>query len=239
MDAERARIARSAAVVDPLEDGVMLVPNSLARYGIATGDVLVVTQAGPDPAEAADAPPAEGAGAVGRTLTVTAVVTAIPGESVLLTQESLGELAPEADPSLWEAIVDTMLQIGIGLLAVSVVIASVGVANTLSLSVIERRRESATLQAVGLTRGRLRATLAWEGVVIALVGAVAGSVLGTVYGWLGAHTVLHQVGLVAFAVAWRELGLVLAVALAAGLLASVLPARSATRTSPVEALAVE
>ena len=272
-------VVRSAAVVDPLEDGVMLVPRSLARYGIATGDVLVVTQAEPDPAESAGAPPGEGAGAVGGTLTVTAVVTAVPGESVLLTQESLGELAPEADPSLlwvkvsdrrdadvvpaiqsaaatstgtgiqvigpvverasWEAMVDTMLQIVIGLLAVSVVIAIVGVANTLSLSVIERRRESATLRAVGLTRGQLRATLAWEGVVIALVGAVAGSVLGTVYGWLGAHTVLHQVGIVAFAVAWRELGLVLADALAAGLLALVLPSRSATRTEPVVALAVE
>src|SRR5690606_9241148 len=107
-----------------------------------------------------------------------------------------------------------------------------------SLSVLERRRESATLRAIGLTRGQLRATLAVEGLLIAGVGAVLGSVLGTVYGWVGARTVLADTPF-GFAVPWRELLIVLVVALAAGLLASVLPGRAAARTAPVAALAVD
>jgi len=75
--------------------------------------------------------------------------------------------------------------------------------------------------------------------IIAGIGAVAGTVLGTAYGWVGARIALIGMGTTPFAVAWREVGLVMLVALVAGLVASVLPARSAARTSPVEALAVE
>jgi len=115
----------------------------------------------------------------------------------------------------------------------------VGVANTLSLSVIERRRENATLRAIGLTRRQLRSTLAIEGVLVAGVGAVVGAVLGTLYGWAGATILLAEVGDLLLAVPWRDLGLVVVVALAAGALASVLPASRAVRTPPVEALAAE
>ncbi len=139
----------------------------------------------------------------------------------------------------YQGVIDTMLSLVVGLLAVSVVIALVGVANTLSLSVIERRRESATLRAVGLTRGQLRASLAAEGMLIAGVGAVVGAVIGTGYGWVGARTLLASVGPTPVTVAWREIGLVVLIALVAGFVASVVPARSAVRTSPVEALAVE
>ncbi|WP_449385586.1 ABC transporter permease [Cellulomonas soli] len=136
-------------------------------------------------------------------------------------------------------IIDTLLAVVVGLLAVAVVIALIGVANTLSLSVIERRRESATLRAIGLTRRQLRATLAVEGLLIAGVGAVLGMGLGVVYGWAGAATVFGAMGPLQLAVPWRDLALVLLVACAAGLLASVLPGRAAARTSPVAALAVD
>ncbi len=75
--------------------------------------------------------------------------------------------------------------------------------------------------------------------LIAAVGAVLGSVFGLLYGWAGAATVLGEVGGFVPAVSWRDLALVLVVALGAGLLASVLPARSAARTPPVAALAEE
>lgn len=139
----------------------------------------------------------------------------------------------------FEDIVDTLLAVVLGLLAAAVVIALIGVANTLSLSVIERRRESATLRAIGLSRGQLRASLALEGCLIAGVGAVLGIGLGLAYGWTGSMTVLRAMGEVSLEVPWRDLGIALVVAIVAGLLASVLPARSAARTSPVEALAVE
>jgi putative ABC transport system permease protein len=145
--------------------------------------------------------------------------------------------SPAAERARYAHVVDTMLAIVIGLLAVAVVIALIGVANTLSLSVLERRRESATLRALGLTRRRLRWSLGIEGMVIAGVGGVVGTVLGLVFGWAGV-AVTFQTSAV-LAVPWARLALIVLVALAAGLLASALPARSAARTPPVAALAVD
>ena len=139
----------------------------------------------------------------------------------------------------YERLIDTLLGVVVGLLAVAVVIALIGVANTLSLSVLERRRESATLRAIGLSRRQLRWMLAIEGMLIAGVGAVLGAGLGLLYGWAGAAVVFGSVGDVLMTVPWRDLGIVLVVSLAAGLLASVLPGRAAARTSPVAALAVD
>jgi len=168
-----------------------------------------------------------------------AVVTRVESAASRSTESAVMVSGAAAERAAYQSVIDTLLAIVIGLLGVSVLIALVGVANTLSLSVIERRRESATLRAIGLTRRQLRASLAAEGMIIAGVGAVAGTVLGTAYGWVGARIALIGMGTTPFAVAWREVGLVMVVALVAGLVASVLPARSAVRTSPVEALAVE
>jgi len=138
-----------------------------------------------------------------------------------------------------ERVIDTLLAIVVGLLGVAVVIALIGVANTLSLSVLERRRESATLRAIGLSRRQLRVMLAIEGMLIAGVGAVLGAALGLLYGWAGAVITFGEIGDVILVIPWQDLALLLVVALAAGLLASVLPGRAAARTSPVAALAVD
>lgn len=135
--------------------------------------------------------------------------------------------------------IDTLLAVVIGLLAVAVVIALIGVTNTLSLSVIERRRESATLRALGLTRRQLRVSMAVEGALIAGVGALIGAALGLAYGWAGSTAVLSSIGVVELQVPWADLGIMLGVALVAGVLASVVPGRSAARTPPVAALAVD
>lgn len=144
-----------------------------------------------------------------------------------------------AERASFQQVVDTLLAVLTGLLAVAVVIAVVGVANTLSLSVVERTRESALLRALGLTRRQLRGTLAAEGVLLAGAGTVLGLVLGGVYGWLGATSVLAAVagGDVTPDLPWDRLGLVVVGAVLAGLLASVLPARRAARAAPVAALA--
>lgn len=146
---------------------------------------------------------------------------------------------PAAEREIFEQVVNTLLAIVVGLLAVAVVIALIGVANTLSLSVIERRRESALLRAMGLTRGQLRAMLAVEGVILALGGVCVGAVLGLVYGWAGTAVILGRSGDLSLAVPWGHLAAILGVAVLAGLAASVLPARSAVRTPPVAALAAE
>ena len=144
---------------------------------------------------------------------------------------------PIAERIVWANMIDSMMMLLVGLIAVAVLIALVGVANTLSLSVIERTRESATLRAIGMTRGQLRRSLAVEALLISLVSGIAGVLLGTLFGWLGAYVVFSMYGKVVFPFEWGINGIVLAVAAVAALLASVFPARRAVSTPPVEALA--
>lgn len=137
-------------------------------------------------------------------------------------------------------LVNLMLAVVTGLLGVAVVIALVGVANTLGLSVLERRRETALLRALGLTRRQVRRTLAIEALLVALVAAVLGTALGVLYGWAGTRALLgtYAAGAVP-QLPWLLLTAVVLAAAACGLLASWAPGRRAARTSPVAALAAD
>jgi putative ABC transport system permease protein len=168
----------------------------------------------------------------------TGPVTAI-NDAVADTNEPVTVDGLALERADYEQVINVSLAIVVGLLAVAVVIALIGVANTLSLSVLERRRESATLRAIGVTRGQLRWMLAVEGMLIAGVGAVLGIVLGLLYGWAGSLAGLGVMGPVELAVPWRDIILVAVIALAAGLIASVAPGRTAARPSPVVALAAD
>ena len=136
-------------------------------------------------------------------------------------------------------VIDLMLLVVTGLLAIAVLIALIGVANTLSLSVLERTRENALLRALGLTKRGLRGMLALEAVLVAGVAALIGVALGGLYGWLGAQSALGGFTAVVPNLPWLQLLLVVAVAAAAGLAASVVPARRAAKLSPVEGLATD
>jgi putative ABC transport system permease protein len=156
----------------------------------------------------------------------------------------VGEAAPDAQVTglvtmriELDEILDVLLLVVTGLLAVAVVIALIGVGNTLALSVVERRQENGLLRALGLTRGQLRGLLAWEAVLVAGVASALGVVVGGSYGLIGAASVLGEVGDIVLDVPWLQVGAIVVVATLAGLLASVLPARRAARTSPVAAIA--
>ncbi len=156
----------------------------------------------------------------------------------------VGEAAPDAQVTglvtmriELDEILDVLLLVVTGLLAVAVVIALIGVGNTLALSVVERRQENGLLRALGLTRGQLRGLLAWEAVLVAGVASAIGVVIGGAYGLIGATSVLGEVGDIVLDVPWLQVGAIVVVATLAGLLASVLPARRAARTSPVAAIA--
>ena len=144
---------------------------------------------------------------------------------------------PFAEREMWETSINMIMATLIGLLAVSVIIALIGVANTLSLSVIERTRESATLRAIGMTRSQLRSSLGVEALIIAVVAGLAGLVLGVGFGWLGSEVILSTIGAVKFRVDWMMCAAVLGIAVVAALISSIAPARRAVRTSPVVALA--
>ena len=139
----------------------------------------------------------------------------------------------------WESAIDVMMMLLVGLIAVAVVIALIGVANTLSLSVIERTKESATLRAIGMTRGQVRKSLALEATLISLTSTVSGLIVGTAFGWIGSYMVFSAIGKVPFVIDWTIYAVLALIALLAALLSSVLPARRAVKSSPVVALAEE
>src|SRR5699024_9854931 len=148
--------------------------------------------------------------------------------------------------SIYQQAIDVVMLTVIGLLGISVLIAFVGVANTLALSSMERTRENALMRALGLTKGSLRAMLSWEAVLISAVGAILGSLLGMFYGWAGSVAIFSEIGEsqgstgpVRVTWPWLEVLGVIAVAVIAGLVASVAPSRRAAKMSPVEGLASE
>lgn len=142
-----------------------------------------------------------------------------------------------SDRATFSDIVDQILMVVTGLLGVAVVIAIVGVGNTLNLSVLERTRETGMLRAMGLTTSQMRLSLAIEGALIAAIGGLLGLVAGSVYGWVGTVTMFGGTWDATLAYPIPRLMLILAIAVLAGVLASVLPARRANAVTPVEALA--
>ncbi|GLU48366.1 ABC transporter permease [Nocardiopsis ansamitocini] len=122
------------------------------------------------------------------------------------------------------------------MLGLAIVIAVFGISNTMALSVLERTRESALLRALGLEKGQLRRMLGTEAVMLCLIGAGIGIVLGIVFGWAATAALLPNVLL---GLPLGQIAVFIGVAVLAGLLASLLPARRAAATSITGALASE
>ncbi|UVI37632.1 FtsX-like permease family protein [Brevibacterium spongiae] len=140
----------------------------------------------------------------------------------------------------YSELIDVLLTGAVALLFVSVLIALIGVSNTVSLSVIERRRENALMRALGLSISQLRALLALEAVLISSVAALLGLILGGALGIVGTRLVTHDYSsdlIVDFSVP-SLLG-ILGVAVVAGILSALVPSRRAARLSPVEGLKLD
>jgi len=124
------------------------------------------------------------------------------------------------------------------LLALSVTISLLGIANTLSLSIHERTRELGMLRAIGMGRRQLRAMVKFEAAIISGLGAVLGVVVAVVFGWALVSAMRGQ-GVTEFVVPVGQLAGWMALAVAAGLVAAALPARRAARLDPLEAVAAD
>ncbi|MCD9155059.1 ABC transporter permease [Aeromicrobium duanguangcaii] len=164
------------------------------------------------------------------------------GEALRTATRSTGlEVTNNLEDKQWVATqLDVLVWAVLGLLGVGVLIALVGIANTVGLSILERSREHALLRALGLTRRGLRRMLAAEGMLLALVAAVLGTGLGVLYAWFGMRTVVEPVMEGAqLVVPWAQLAAVLVVAALSGLLASTLPARRGARITPAEGLTLD
>jgi putative ABC transport system permease protein len=135
------------------------------------------------------------------------------------------------------SMLDTALNILYALLALSVIVSLFGIVNTLVLTVFERTRELGMLRAIGMTRRQVRRMIRHESIVTALIGAALGIAVGTFLAALVTQALSDQ-GIV-FAVPWLTLIVFVLVAIAAGVLAAIFPARRASQLNVLEALQYE
>jgi len=124
------------------------------------------------------------------------------------------------------------------LLGLAVIIAVLGIVNTLALSVIERTREIGLLRAVGLSRRQTRRMVRLESVIVAILGAVLGVVMGIVFGVVLQRAIADQ-GIDVLSIPWLQLVVFVVLAAVVGVLAAVLPARRAARLDVLRAIGAE
>jgi putative ABC transport system permease protein len=160
---------------------------------------------------------------------VERVTAAYPGVKVL-DQKEFGKSIT--------AQFDRMLGLVYALLALAILIALLGIGNTLGLSIVERTRELGLLRAVGMTRSQLRSMVRWESVIIAVQGTLLGLGIGIFLGWALVRA-LHDEGIEVFRLPTTSLAVVVVLGALAGMVAAVLPSRRAARLDILRAVATE
>jgi putative ABC transport system permease protein len=134
--------------------------------------------------------------------------------------------------------IDTMLGLFYAMLAFAVLIALLGIANTLALSIFERTRELGLLRAVGMGRSQVRSTVRWESIIISVFGTTLGLSIGTFFGWAIVQAMADQ-GIDTLTVPVTSLAVVTVIAGFAGAMAAVVPARRAAKLDVLKALVTE
>lgn len=134
--------------------------------------------------------------------------------------------------------INQLLGLIYALLALAIIIALIGIANTLALSILERTHELGLLRAVGMTRRQLRAAVRWESVLIALLGTTLGAGVGLFFGWSMVRA-LREDGFTQLRIPLSQLLIVMLVSVAAGVLAATQPARRAAKLDILRAISTE
>jgi putative ABC transport system permease protein len=135
--------------------------------------------------------------------------------------------------------IDPALRLYLALIGLAIVIGLFGIVNTLALSVFERVRELGLLRAVGMDRRQVRSMVRWEAVIITAVGAVVGIGTGSFLGWAATRALEDSSSPTRFTLPTAWLALFALLAVLAGVLAAVLPARRASRVDVLRAVAAE
>ncbi|MER5808550.1 FtsX-like permease family protein [Streptomyces sp. NPDC002033] len=136
-------------------------------------------------------------------------------------------------------MINTSLNIMYGLLGMALIIAVLGVINTLAMSVYERQQEIGMLRAVGLDRGKVKNMIRLEAVVISLFGAVLGIGVGVFLAWAGGRTIAGSVPGYELVIPFDRIGIFFLLAGLVGVLAAMWPARSAARLNMLTAIKTE
>ena len=155
--------------------------------------------------------------------------TEYPGANVL------DQAAYKADQA---KTINQLLALVYVLLALAILIALLGIGNTLALSIFERTRELGVMRAVGMTRSQLRSTIRWESVIIALQGTLLGLLVGMFFGWALVRALKNQ-GITVFSLPYLTLVIVIVLAGLAGVAAAILPSRRAAKLNILHAIVTE
>jgi putative ABC transport system permease protein len=135
---------------------------------------------------------------------------------------------------------NAMLGVVYALLALALLIALIGIGNTVSLAVVERTRELGLLRAVGMSRAHLRGMVRWEAAMVAVYGTILGLGIGLFLGWSLVFAIKESgIETAKMVVPVGQLALIVLIAGSAGILAALLPARRAARTDVLTAIATE
>jgi putative ABC transport system permease protein len=250
--------------LDALGPGTILVSTQQAeRLGVETGDVVTVTfvETGPTTMRIAGifdrgalinasyvlALPDFAANVTSR-LDAAILVNSVPGadpaqgkadiEAALADYPNVTVNTPDDITQKAQSSVNQLLGIVTALLLLAVVVAVLGIVNTLVLSVVERTRELGLLRAVGGTRRQVRTVVRRESVLMSLLGAITGVALGTASGVALSRALVDE-GITTIAVPTVTLALYVLVAAAVGVLAAIGPARRASRVDFLSAIASE
>lgn len=132
-----------------------------------------------------------------------------------------------------------MLNMLYGLLAMAVIVAVLGVINTLAMSVFERSKEIGMLRAIGLDRRGIKRMVRLESLVISLFGGVLGLGLGVFFGWAAGELVATELPTYELVLPWGRMGLFLLMAAFVGVIAALWPARRASKLNVLMAIKAE
>ncbi len=254
-------ISGSLAAIGPGTVGVD--SGQLSRLGARQGGTLVIRVPGGSPVTLRVAAVYDGAGLALPDVLMSVsdytrafrpagadmvLINRAPGASVAASRAAV-DAATASDPLLvvntiaaYKATlasrVNQILALFGALLGLAVLIALLGISNTLSLSVIERTRESALMRALGLTRGQLRRMLLTEALLMAALAIALGAGLGVTFGVVMVHAFVQSTdGQGLLSIPYSHIALYAAIAICAALAAAALPARRAARTSVMSAMA--
>lgn len=200
-----------------ISGGFVLTLKGLERSGIKPEDSLLFISKEPGASEAS----------------VRTEIEKVLVDNPTVTLKNQEEFADEQ-----KGLINTVLYIIYALLGLAIIIAVLGITNTLALSVIERTREVGLLRAVGLSRRQLRSMVRLESIAISVLGAVLGVVMGIAFGVALQRAIADQ-GIDVLSIPWLQLFAFVVLAAFVGVLAAVLPARRAARLNVLRAITTE
>ncbi|CAL9515261.1 ABC transporter permease [Streptomyces sp. enrichment culture] len=217
-DGEKERLTVSGVYRgNEMISGIMLDTATLAPHESEPNDMLVMVKTADGPSEASKE-------------SLEKLLGNNPGIKVQDKKDLSAEVAQ---------MFTVVLNMVYGLLAMAVIVAVLGVINTLAMSVFERAQEIGMLRAIGLDRGGIKRMVRLESLVISLFGGVLGVGLGVFFGWAAGELMGNSIQTYELVLPWGRMGVFLALAAVVGVLAALWPARRAARLNMLQAIKAE